>query len=115
MKKAIDRSGSPLRPATPSPKKSTSSQKQLNNETYFCHFRNAMYMGGIKAFQKNGLGVVVHDNGASVLSSYHYDLRHGHNIVFLDNCLMSLMYNKGKVTEVTIRVPNYLLYAHYNK
>ena len=88
----------PRHSPTPSPKKSTPrGQKQLESDTYFCHFKNAMYMGGIKAFQKNGKGVLVHDNGASAFTSYHNDMRHGHNVIFMENCLMSIEYIKNKI------------------
>ena len=88
------------RSTTPSSKKrtSTSSHKQLESDSYFCHFKNAMYMGGIKTFQKHGKGILVHDEGASILTSYHLDMKHGHNIVFMENCVMSIEYIKNKIS-----------------
>ena len=107
----------PKRSATPSPSKrlSSSSQKNLQSDTYFCHFKNAMYMGGIKAFQKNGRGILIHDNGVSSITSHQNDMKHGHNVIFMENCVMSIQYIKNKVSECMLRVPGYLLYANYNK
>lgn len=74
-------------------KQSTTSQNtassQISSNLYFCHFKNAMYMGGIKAFQKNGRGILLHDNGTNVISSYYNDLLHGHNIFFRNSCFLS--------------------------
>lgn len=67
---------------------SSASSAPLSN-LYFCHFKNAMYMGGIKTFQKNGKGILLHDNGISMVSSYYNDLLHGHNIYFANHCLLS--------------------------
>jgi hypothetical protein len=48
-----------------------------------------MYMGGIKTFKKEGKGILLHDNGTSVISSYYNDLLHGHNIFYMQHCLLS--------------------------
>ena len=72
-------------------------------------------MGGIKAFQKHGKGILIHDRGASILTSYHHDMRHGHNVVFMENCVLSMQYVKNKISECVIRVPGYLLLVAYNK
>jgi hypothetical protein len=67
----------------------SNSASQISSNLYFCHFKNAMYMGGIKAFQKNGKGILLHDNGTNVISSYYNDLLHGHNIFFTNYCFLS--------------------------
>lgn len=74
-----------------------------------------MYMGGMKSFNKHGRGILIHDNGASVVCNYYNDFKHGHNIVYYENCMMSIIYEKNKVNESVIRLPNYLLYIKYNK
>jgi hypothetical protein len=65
------------------------SSSQVTSNLYFCHFKNSMYMGGIKAFQKNGIGILLHDNGTNVISSYYNDLLHGHNVFFNDHRMLS--------------------------
>ena len=64
---------------------------------YFCHYKNAMYMGGIKSFKKDGKGILLHDCGVSVLSNYLNDIMHGHNVFFADHCLLSVDFLKGKI------------------
>jgi hypothetical protein len=60
-----------------------------NSTNYFCHYKNAMYMGGIKSFKKEGKGILLHDSGVSVLTNYINDVMHGHNIFFAQHCLLS--------------------------
>jgi hypothetical protein len=55
-------------------------------------------MGEAKNFQKHGTGMIVHDNGTSVLSNYHHDVLHGMNlIIYKDGNLASTKYNKDKL------------------
>ena len=75
--------------ATKSSLHQNTSASQISSNLYFCHFKNAMYMGGIKAFQKNGRGIMLHDNGTNAISSYYNDLLHGHNILFKNSCFLS--------------------------
>jgi len=67
------------------------------NPLYYCHYKNAMYMGGIKSFKKEGKGILLHDSGLSILSSYANDQMHGHNIFFAQHCLLSAEFLKGKL------------------
>lgn len=39
-------------------------------------------MGGMNASQKHGKGLLLHDNGASVITEYNHDSPSGHNIIF---------------------------------
>jgi hypothetical protein len=54
-------------------------------------------MGGIKSFKKEGKGILLHDSGLSILSSYANDQMHGHNIFFAQHCLLSAEFLKGKL------------------
>jgi len=71
-------------------------------------------MGGIKAFQKNGRGILLHDNGTNLISSYYNDLLHGHNIFFTNYSLLSAEYSKNKLLEAVYRTDGFLLAAYYN-
>ncbi len=71
-------------------------------------------MGGIKTFKKEGKGILLHDNGTSVISSYYNDLLHGHNIFYMQHCLLSAQFNKNKITEAVYRTDGFLLLANYN-
>lgn len=72
-------------------------------------------MGGMKSFQKNGKGILIHDNGTSVVCSYYNDFKDGHNILYTENCLMSIFYERNRMSECVFRQPDYLLYVKYNK
>lgn len=37
---------------------------------YFCHYRNAMYMGGVRINDRHGYGIVLHDNGCSAVTTH---------------------------------------------
>jgi len=76
---------SPTRPLKSVPEPNHSKANNL----YFCHYRNAMYMGPVKNFKKEGKGILIHDNGTSLLCSHLSDLLHGHNILFSSHCLVS--------------------------
>lgn len=54
-------------------------------------------MGGIKAFQKHGRGILLHDNGTSAVTNYFNDFKNGHNIFYKQNCIMSVEYRKNKI------------------
>ena len=76
---------SPTRPNNHSP----GPPNAVTNSLYFCHYRNAMYMGPVKNFKKEGRGILLHDNGLSLLCQHSCDLMHGHNILFSQHCLIS--------------------------
>jgi hypothetical protein len=73
-------SKSPLKES--SSKNSLSQSKDaLSQDPYFCHFRNAMYMGRAKVFQKDGKGILLHDDGTSAITSYEKDMLQGYNLL----------------------------------
>jgi len=73
-----------------------------------------MYMGGIKSFKKEGKGIILHDCGLSVLTSYANDIMHGHNVYFSNHCLLSAEYVKGKIIEAVYRTDGFLIHLFYN-
>lgn len=90
------------RPSKDTPPRSISASKSRANlvtkHLYFCHYRNGMYMGQVQNFQKHGLGMVIHDNGASVLSSYYQDMLDDYNLViYKDGSVASIRYHKDKM------------------
>ncbi len=80
---------------------------------YYCHYRNAMYMGGIRSFKKEGRGILLHDDGISAITSYHNDLLHGHNIFFDSYGLLSAVYNKNRLSECAYRTEGFLIFLPY--
>ena len=72
-------------------------------------------MGGIKAFKKDGRGILLHDSGVSAITSYYNDLMHGHNVFFDNYNLLSGIFNKNKVIEAVYRTEGFLAYLLYNQ
>lgn len=71
-------------------------------------------MGSVDCFQKNGFGIILHDNGSSMLSSCYKDMLHGDNVVYFSNGAgLSAKYFKDKLTEVLYRNNNVMFYARY--
>jgi hypothetical protein len=99
--KAMRRSPGPRNPSkkavSPSKASTPSSNQPVTNQMYFCHYRNAMYMGPVKNFKKDGRGILIHDNGLSLISSYSNDLMHGHNVFYAQHCLLSAEYARGRL------------------
>jgi hypothetical protein len=91
------------------------STSQISASLYYCHYKNAMYMGGIKSFRKEGRGIMLHDNGLSVITSYYNDLMHGHNIFFNNYGLLSAIFNKNKIVEAAYRTLGFLVFLNYNE
>lgn len=58
---------------------------------------------------------MIHDNGTSIVCSYYNDFKHGHNINYMDHCIMSMFYDKNKLMEIVIKVRDYVLYLRYNR
>jgi hypothetical protein len=99
IKKTTDKSRSASKSKIPS----MSNAGNQHSSLYYCHYKNAMYMGGIKSFKKDGHGILLHDDGISAITSYYNDLLHGHNIFFDSFGLLSAIYNKNKLTECAYR------------
>lgn len=99
IKKTSDKSRSPSK----SKLSQTLPSTQASTALYYCHYKNAMYMGGIKAFKKDGRGILLHDDGISAITSYYNDLLHGHNIFFDNYGLLSAVYNKNRIVEAVYR------------
>lgn len=75
-----------------------------------------MYMGQTKNFQKQGLGMIIHDDGTTLLSSYHLDMLHGYNVaIFKDGSTASLKYHKDLIVEAMFKTNDHILFAKYKK
>lgn len=110
IKKTTDKSRSPSK----SKLSSVSAVSHTSTSLYYCHYKNAMYMGGIKSFKKDGRGILLHDCGISGITSYHNDQLHGHNIFFDNYGLLSAIFNKNKFVEVVYRTEGFLVNLAYN-
>jgi hypothetical protein len=115
MNRSLTQKSTSKKASTPAKYNPSQSPNNSNNSTlYFCHYKNAMYMGGIKSFKKDGKGILIHDCGLSVVTNYLNDLMHGHNIFFSQHCLLSAEYVKGKIVEAVYRTDGYMSHLTYN-
>lgn len=60
-------------------------------------------MGGTSSYKRNGNGILLIDDGTSVISEYCFDSMSGHNIVFRDNSIISVLFLKKNMYEIVIR------------
>lgn len=49
----------------------------LTDSIKFCHYKNAMYMGGMKFFEREGRGILLLDSGEIIVPSFEKDKLHG--------------------------------------
>jgi hypothetical protein len=64
----------------------------INYWKYFCHYSNAVYQGGMSAYKKHGRGLLLCDDGAAVITEYLHDTPSGHNIIFRENSIASVLF-----------------------
>lgn len=71
-------------------------------------------MGGADCFKKNGYGILFMDNGACALTYHSHDNMLGHNIIFRDRSMTSMVAKTNKTKFLCYRTGPYLLSVHYN-
>jgi len=49
-------------------------------------------MGGMSLYKKHGKGILLHDDGSSVVTEYQHDSPTGQNIIFRENSISSVCY-----------------------
>jgi hypothetical protein len=67
------------------------------------HYNNAIYMGGMVSYKRNGSGILLMDEGTSAITEYCYDSLSGQNIYFRENTIISVIQIKKGSYEVAIR------------
>jgi hypothetical protein len=72
-------------------------------------------MGGMDCFKKEGKGIIFMDNGACAITSYTHDVMVGHNIIFKDRSLTSILVYLDRSKSVCYRTGPYLLYLNFNR
>lgn len=92
------------------PPKQASSQlnARLESERSYLHYNNAIYMGGVISYKRNGQGIMLMDDGTSVLCEHCFDTQTGHNIIFREDCIVSLIYVKNGY-EMAVRTGQYII------
>lgn len=71
---------------------------------YFCHYNNAIYMGGMSAFKKHGLGLLLHDDGSCIIADHLHDTPSGQWIILRENSIISILYRNGVQEQVAYRM-----------
>lgn len=66
-------------------------------------------MGGADCFKKSGQGILLLDDGACVISTHSHDNMVGHNLIFRNHSMTSLLIDKAKNKNVCYRSHQYLL------
>lgn len=62
-------------------------------------------MGDMLSSSKHGKGLLLHDDGATVVSEYSHDAPTGHNIIFRDNSITSILFRNALDYEIAYKVP----------
>jgi hypothetical protein len=83
--------------------------RNTNDWKNFCHYNNAVYMGGMSASQKHGKGLLLHDDGASVITEYYHDALAGHNIIFRENSITSIAFKNNIEYDIAYKVGKYII------
>ena len=76
---------------------------------FFCHYNNAIYMGGMDNLQRHGRGILLHDDGSSAVTEYSRDVPVGHNIIFRENSITSVLFISSTHYEIAYKVGRVIL------
>ena len=71
-------------------------------------------MGGMSGFKKHGKGLILHDDGSAVISDYLHDTPTGHNIIFRENSIISMLYLNPNEFEIAYKQGNYIILLPFN-
>jgi len=87
---------------------------KLYTNRYYCHYSNAVYMGGADSFKKSGPGILLLDSGACAITNHSHDNMTDFNIIFRDKSLTLMTVKTNRSKYVTHRVGCYLFTMHFN-
>ena len=101
-----------------SPSKRQCSPHSMEGKTYFSkkvkslktyvHYNNAIYMGGMVSFKRNGGGVLLQDDGTSAIIDSNYDSLTEHSVFFRDNAIASLLHIRKGNFEIALRTKHFI-------
>lgn len=57
----------------------------------------------MSAYKKHGRGLLLHDDGAAVITEYLHDTPTGHNIIFRDNSISSVLFKNSSDYEIAYK------------
>jgi hypothetical protein len=88
---------------------------RLLSEKTYVHYNNATYMGGMTSYKRNGQGILLLDDGSSIISEYCFDSLTGHNIIFRENCMISALLFKNGTMEMAVRTGQCIIKIPYHE
>ena len=88
--------------------------KVTDYNRYFCHYNEGLYMGGMSGYKKHGKGLVLHDDGSAMVSDYLHDTPTGHNIIFRENSLTSILYLSPSEFQIAYKQSHYIILIPFN-
>ena len=71
-------------------------------------------MGGMISYKRNGQGILLLDDGTSILTDYCYDKMVGHNVIYSKNAIISVLFIKGSLYEMVSRTEHYIFQIIYD-
>jgi hypothetical protein len=72
-------------------------------------------MGGMISYKRNGHGIMLLDDGTSIVSEYCFDTITGHNVIFRENCIMSVLFLKNNSFEIVLRTGQCIIKLPFNE
>lgn len=82
---------------------------KLRSQKTYMHYNNGIYMGDMTSYKRNGVGVMLLDDGTSGIVDYCYDSPTAHNIFFKENAIASVLYIKKDGYESVLRTGHYVI------
>ena len=55
----------------------STNNKKDKVDIFLCNFKNGIFMGNAKNFERHGKGIFLYDDGISVIAEFYHDLFHG--------------------------------------
>ena len=71
-------------------------------------------MGGMSSYKKHGKGLILHDDGSAMISEYLHDTPTGHNIIFRENSITSILYLSMSEFQIAYKQGNYIIMVSFN-
>jgi hypothetical protein len=76
---------------------------RIKHERCYMHYNNAVYMGDMISYKRSGQGLLLLDDGTSMVTDYRYDSMVGHNVIYGKNAMTSVLFVKGSLYEMVSR------------
>lgn len=63
----------------------------------------------MSSYKKHGKGLIIHDDGSSVISDYLHDTPTGQTIIFRENSLSSMVFSSPHEFDIAYKQGHYIL------